>query len=402
MSTEQVPTSPSPTGSSAWGKLIIVFIVCSAIAGGVYLYFLNDSKKAGVADNSAMLKSFILKFKSDLTLKEGLIDSDKDGVADTPTDAKQLKNPAELKFYVIAGDNHERNAKDWEPFLATLSKKLGKPVKYMVSYPWPRFSQSGPIAPEVGPVETYDQQVELFGQNDLHICAFSTGQVPVAVSRLGFVPLFCAADDKGEFSYEMEIIVPADSPIKELKQLQGKELTLTSLSSNAGGRVPLVVLKEEFGLMQGRDYSFRISGDYTRSVLSVCYGIEAANQYRNAKNDEERQAALASKEPGRKVDAAAVANDLLQRLVQQGVVKPEQFRSVYKSKRFPPLCFGVRYNLDPKIRTAIEETFKEFAIKGSPLEERYPGKSKFVKVDYKKDWAYVEEMDEKLTKLLDK
>jgi phosphonate transport system substrate-binding protein len=399
------PTStpaPAPQNTVAWGKILVITVVLVAIAGGIYFYFVNDSKKYEAVDNSAMLKSFIAKFKDDLVMKKDFSDADSDGIADAPKDAAKFISPKELNFIVIAGDDHERNAKEWEPILASLSKKIGKPVKYVVSYDAPI---EGPgTKPEdklKSSIDTFDTQARWFDKGDLHLCAFSTGQVSLAVNTMGFVPLFSPADDKGDFGYEMEIIVPADSPVKDLKEFKGKELTLTSLSSNAGGRVPLVVLKEEFGLMQGRDFSFRITGDYTRSILSVCYGVDAADSYRTAKTAEDRQAALKSDKPGRKIDGAAVANDLLQRMITQGVVKPEQFRSVYKSKRFPPLCFGVRYDLDPKIRAAIEETFKEINIKGSPIEERYPGKSKFVKVDYKKDWAYVREMDEKLTKLLD-
>ncbi len=85
-------------------------------------------------------------------------------------------------------------------------------------------------------------------------------------------------------------------------------------------------------------------------------------------------------------------------------VDPTTIRSIYPSKDFPPLCFGVPHNLDPKLRADIQKAFETFQFEGNSVGDRYASQNrvKFAKVNYQKDWEYVREIDEKLTHLLDK
>ncbi|MGL6095652.1 MAG: hypothetical protein ACRC7O_07640, partial [Fimbriiglobus sp.] len=68
------------------------------------------------------------------------------------------------------------------------------------------------------------------------------------------------------------------------------------------------------------------------------------------------------------------------------------------SNSFPPLCFGVPYNLDPKLRADIEKAFESFSFEGNKVGDSYSAQKrvKFAKVDYKKDFEYVREIDAKL------
>ena len=54
----------------------------------------------------------------------------------------------------------------------------------------------------------------------LHVAGVNTGGNPVAVSCSGFVPFAMMASEDGSFGYEMEIIVPADSPIQSPADLR--------------------------------------------------------------------------------------------------------------------------------------------------------------------------------------
>jgi phosphonate transport system substrate-binding protein len=90
-------------------------------------------------------------------------------------------------------------------------------------------------------------------------------------------------------------------------------------------------------------------------------------------------------------------------MTEQGKVKADQYRSIHTSKPFPPLCFGVPYNLDPKVRKDIEKAFETFSFEGNKVGEAYAAQKrvKFAKVDYKKDFENVREIDAKLTHLFD-
>src|SRR3546814_4698796 len=59
----------------------------------------------------------------------------------------------------------------------------------------------------------------------LHVAGVNTGSNPIAVACAGFVPFAMMAADDGSFGYEMEIIVPADSPIKSPEDLRSEEHT---------------------------------------------------------------------------------------------------------------------------------------------------------------------------------
>jgi phosphonate transport system substrate-binding protein len=174
----------------------------------------------------------------------------------------------------------------------------------------------------------------------------------------------------------MEILVRTDSPAQTPADLKGKTVGLTSLSSNSGGKAPLVVLKEKFGMLPGRDYDYKFTGDHVRAVKEL-----VAGQY----------------------DAVCVANDQLARAVGAGIVKPEQVRSVYKSETFPPLCFGIPHNLPPELAGRVKTAFTAFRFEGNSVGELYKsqGKNRFSPVDYSRDWKLIREVDQALGKLLE-
>jgi phosphonate transport system substrate-binding protein len=214
----------------------------------------------------------------------------------------------------------------------------------------------------------------------LHVTAFNTGSVPTAVSSAGFVPMFAPADKDGKFSYEMEILVRADAPIADAKGLRGKRIGFVALSSNSGAKAPLVLLRDKFELTPGRDYSFTVTGDHLRSVRELLAG---------------------------KHDAVCVANDLLRRAealpADKGGLDATKYKSIFKSAPFPPLCFGVPHNLPPEALAQVRGALAGFKFEGSSV-ARYAGQGKvgFAPVNYKADWQYVREIDEALTKLLEK
>src|SRR3546814_2689656 len=128
-----------------------------------------------------------------------------------------------------------------------------------------------------------------------------------------------AADD-GSFGYEMEIIVPADSPIKSPEDLKGKTLAFTAPTSNSGFKAPSAILRADFGLEADKDYKTAFSGKHDNSVIGV-----ANKDY----------------------DAAAVANEVMFRIFDRGVVDKATIRTINKSQTFPTTGYGYPHNLHP-------------------------------------------------------
>jgi phosphonate transport system substrate-binding protein len=317
----------------------------------------------------------------------------------------------ELCFTEIAGDDPSKLAVVWEPFRKHLEAKTGLKVKYLshldppsepaVPAPAPvPGDQGGERDPEPSSpngVTHLNQQLDLMKAGKLHVTAFSTGQVPMAVNQVGFVPLYAPATKEGNFAYEVQVIVPTDSAVKDLQDLKGKTIAFVSLSSNSGGRAPIVRLREKAGLTILKDYRYVLTGSHWNSIYGICFGRDAAAILANKNSREESRKAVLDR-PGPKYDAASVASDLLAREVASGAVKENQFRTIYRDGPYPSLCFGVPHNLKPELVAKIKDAFETFSFEGNSVGEKYKDSNhvKFIKVDYKKDWQAVRDIDQML------
>src|SRR5262249_33723297 len=160
-------------------------------------------------------------------LDKAYCDRDGDLVADTPTDAKQLINPSTLVFAYTPVEDPAVYAKAWDGFIKYMEQMTGKKVVFF-------------------PVQSNAAEIEAMRSGRLHVAGFNTGSNPIAVNCAGFVPFAIMGNKDGQFGYEMEIIVPADSPIKTPADLKGKKVAFTEPTSNSGYKAPLAILKTDF------------------------------------------------------------------------------------------------------------------------------------------------------------
>jgi phosphonate transport system substrate-binding protein len=323
-------------------------VVVGAAAAWVYY---REWKNVPEVDYLGEIGSSLRRFSGEMTvLDPSLQDADGDLVADPPKDPAKQIDPAVLVFAPLPSPGGE-TAAAWDEFKAHLAKVTGKTVEYQDTPDLVRLR-------------------ELLRNGRIHVCGVNTGGVPAAVNA-GFVPDCAPAAADGSYGYEMEFIVPADSPVKSPKDLKGKSVKLVAASSHSGYKAPLVVLREEFHLVPDRDFKLSISGSHDRSIGMVA---------------------------NKACDAAPVANDMLRRAEARGDIKSGQYRSIYKSAKFPPGAYGHVYSLKPDLAAKVREAFLAFDWKGTGLEKTFgsSGQAKFVAVDYRKDWQYVRDVDGKL------
>ena len=167
--------------------------------------------------------------------------------------------------------------------------------------------------------------------------------------------------------YEMELIVPADSPIKTPADLAGHTLAFTSPTSNSGFKAPSALLLSEFGLKADVDFKTTFSGKHDNSVLGV-----ANKDY----------------------EAAAVANSVMYRMFERDVVKRDQIRTIYKSQTFPTTGYGLAHDLDPTLAAKIKQAFFTFDWKGTTLEQEFGKQADgFVAIEHKYDWDVIRKID---------
>jgi len=278
-------------------------------------------------------------------------DRDGDMVADAPTDPKQWLDPSTLVFAYTPVEDPEVYRKVWDGFLHHMEKVTGKKVQFFA-------------------VQSNAAQIEAMRAGRLHVAGFNTGSNPIAVNCSGFVPFAMMASKEDAFGYEMEIIVPADSAIKTVADLKGKNFAFSDPNSNSGYKAPAALLRSEFGLEAEKDYKPAFSGKHDNTVLGV-----ANKDY----------------------DAGAVANAVMYRMMARGAVERSKLRTIYKSQTFPTTGYGYVYNLKPELAAKVKEAFFTFPWDGSELQKEYKGSTppqeKFMPISYKKEWEIIRKID---------
>lgn len=283
-------------------------------------------------------------------LRVGLVDEDGDLVADSPVDEADWIDPEVLIFSYTPVEDPEVYRDVWSGFLEHMEEVTGKEIQFF-------------------PVQSNAAQHEAMRAGRLHIAGFNTGSNPLAVNCAGFVPFAMMAGEDGSFGYEMEIITQADSDIVEIADLQGRTLAFTSPTSNSGFKAPSALLKGEFELVADEDFDTTFSGAHDTSILGVANGD---------------------------YEAASIANSVLGRMIDRGLVETANLRTVYKSQTFPTTGYGYVYNLRPDLAESIQEAFFSFDWEGTALEEEFGrnGESQFIPITYQEYWEVIRTIDD--------
>ena len=93
-------------------------------------------------------------------------------------------------------------------------------------------------------------------------------------------------------------------------------------------------------------------------------------------------------------EAAAVANSVLNRMLDRDVVQADQYRTVYKSQTFPTTGYGHAHNLHPVVVAKIKEAFFTYPWEGSSLDAEFGAQANgFVSIHHKSDWDVIRKID---------
>lgn len=282
------------------------------------------------------------------TLDSQYCDRNRDLVADLPMDESQWVDPDTIIFSYTPVEDPAVYATVWDDFIKYMAEVTGKNVVFF-------------------PVQSYAAQYEAMRSGRLHVAGVNTGGNPVAVSCAGFVPFASMSMGGSVVGYEMEIIVPAGSDIKSPADLKGKTLAFTSPTSNSGFKAPSALLKSEFGLVADKDFKTTFSGKHDNSILGV-----ANKDY----------------------EAAAIANSVLHRMLDRGVVKEDQYVTIYTSQTFPTTGYGYAHNLNPVVAEKIKQAFFSFDWNGTSLAEEFGKQADgFTAIYHKQDWDVIRKID---------
>jgi len=271
-------------------------------------------------------------------------DLDGDLLADPPTDPARWISPPVLVFSYSPTEDPAVYQGAFSDFLDYMSQVTGLPVQWFG-------------------VRSYAAQVEAMRAGRLHVSGFAAGAVQEAVNTAGFVPVAMMMNDLGDgtytYGYEMEIVVKADSDIRTLEDLAGRQLAFVSPTSNSGFKAPAALLYAELGLKPDEGYRTAFSGGHDNSFLGVAMGD---------------------------YEAAAIASTVLRRAVARGDVSLDDFHFVYTSQSFPSTAYGHVYNLHPDLAAKVREAYLTFDWTGSGLDAEFNDVNSFQAIDYARDW----------------
>ena len=270
-------------------------------------------------------------------------DDNGDGLADLPKDPARIVSPDPLVFAYVPVEDPAVYTTTFTDLMRHLEKAAGKKVQFF------------------GP-QNYAAQLEAMRSGRLHITGYSTGSLAYAVNLSGAVPFAQMATDAGPSGYHLIVITKADNAkINSVSDLKGKRVAHVSQTSNSGHQAP-VYFFSKLGVVPGKDYQIAFSGKHDNSVLGVVNGD---------------------------YDAAAVADTVLDRMVNRGLLKKSDYKVIYASPVFPRAGWAYYYALEPTLAARIKEAFATFRVQGSSLGKEFRDITRFVPIDYRKDWEAV-------------
>jgi phosphonate transport system substrate-binding protein len=269
-------------------------------------------------------------------------DADGNMTADAPTDAAKFKNPRSLLLTYSPQEDPATYEKMWAPYVNHMTTCTKRPVRFLQ-------------------VHSSAASIEALRSGRVQISLLSAGDTPFAVNVAGAVPFANHGTEKnGITAYHLIVVVKANSPLRTMKDLANKRVAHVSPSSNSGNLAPRALFPAE-GLVPDKDYKVLYSGKHDNSIAGVARGD---------------------------YDAAAVADDVLIRMIQRGAVKENELRIIYKSRPFPAGSLALAHDLDPALRKTITDC--TFTFRFPPeLSNAFRGPDRFVPLDYKRDFESV-------------
>lgn len=349
-------------------RLILFLVAAAGIA------VLVDAARLTLIAHNAKLVTDQRSFKAAGLVDDGFaphvlaasfVDSKGRMLADPPAAADKIVDPKEIVFARWDVGSSKVSSDDggkfsWPQFEDHLAKATGLKVREI------DYSNS-------------PSDFDKIKHDGITILALHAAETPFLVNNYGFQPIAVLGDDSGANGNKLDILVPANSPITSLIDLQGNTLTCTVPSSITGYRAAVVTLMEKQNLRPNIDYYITWSTSQTKSIKGVADGGKFA--------------------------AAAISDDKLQTLLEDGRVEKSKYKMIYQSEVIPRTTIGWFYNLKPELADKLRAAILDFrtvsekpATNPSTESSADSGTVKpmhFIPIDYKKDFDFVRRIDDR-------
>ncbi len=243
----------------------------------------------------------------------------------------------ELVFAKVPDENATGTSDRWTPLANYLSKELGTKVTLRVA-------------------NDYAAVVEGQRAGNIHIAMYGPASYARAyVTGAKVEPFAIEVSGDGTMGYYSVLYVKAGSPYQKIEDLKGKNLCLVDPNSTSGNNVPRFAM-HKMNIEPERFFNKVVyAGSHENAVIAVAQGTcDAAFNWWNDENE----------------------SNLL-RMGRKGMVKPEEFRIVFKSEQIVNSPMAYLTTLPADLKAAIKKAILEVATKDpEAFNTIYQGKQK--------------------------
>jgi len=235
------------------------------------------------------------------------------------------KTYPELTFAVVPAENADGVLQRYEPMMAYMTKELGVPVKLRV-------------------VNDYAAVIEGLRTGQVHYAhlgpaAYARAQI---VTKGGVEPMVTGVNSEGIIGYFSVLYVRANDVAQKLEDLKGRNLCLVDPNSASGNNVPRHAMDKR-GIDPESFFSKVVySGSHENAVIALQQGTcDGAFNWWNTEIESN-----------------------LQRMAAKKMVKPEDFRIVFKSDLIPGSPTVVIAAAPAEMKAAIKRALVDAPVKG--------------------------------------
>jgi phosphonate transport system substrate-binding protein len=222
-------------------------------------------------------------------------------------------DPDPLRVGLIPNQNPESVEANYEPFGDYLSEQLEQEVELTVP-------------------TSYGAVVEAMVNDELDLAYFGGLTYVQARNRGEVTPLVTEINPRtGDTTYRSVIIVPADSELQEVSELEGRDFAFGSASSTSGSLYPAIMLRDAGGIDYQTDLgNFNYTGGHDATAQAVSNGG---------------------------VDGGGIEDRILYDLIEDSAVDGDSVRVIEESEPIEGYPWVVRDALSNELKEQIAQAF---------------------------------------------
>lgn len=231
--------------------------------------------------------------------------------SNTENQADTKANPEKLVVALLPDESAATVIQNNQELETYLEDKLNKDIELFVS-------------------TDYSSMIEVASKGRLDLAYFGPLSYVLAKTKSNIEP-FAALEKDGKTTYQALVIGNAESGIDSYQKIEGKVMAYGDQASTSSHLIPKSMLMEK-GLKAGENYEEVFAGAHDAVAVAVANG---------------------------KAEAGGLSKPIFTALVERGTIDKNKVIIIAESKPFPQYPWTMRSDLEPELKTQIQQAFLE-------------------------------------------